>query len=298
MFASMKPAAVAAGLVIAASAPASALNISVAPALPNEDSLRVASFGTFDIQLDLSGVSDPVQRQIFRDAESFWESQISGYRTQGIANDIPSLSIVANIAPDDGPGGTLGFAGPTTGFFNGSFLTPNAGEMSFDSADVANLVSNGSFGGVVAHEMAHVMGFGTLWSFDQSGTIYNDVLQGPSVDGLDTQYVGASGLAAYQSEYDVTETFVPVEEEGGSGTAGGHWDEQALFAFGGAAGVFQNPEIMTGFLNSPLYLSQTTRFSFQDLGYAITESPAVPLPGAGLLLASGIGMLVLRRRRG
>ena len=43
------------------------------------------------------------------------------------------------------------------------------------SADVAALVANNTFYGVVLHEMAHILGIGTLWTFNNNvnGTTYN-----------------------------------------------------------------------------------------------------------------------------
>ena len=55
----------------------------------------------------------------------------------------------------------LGQAGPTR-LRPGSFL-PASGVMSFDSADLARMESDGSLVRVIIHEMGHVLGFGTIW---------------------------------------------------------------------------------------------------------------------------------------
>jgi hypothetical protein len=71
----------------------------------------------------------------------------------------------------DGPGKVLGRAGAT--YIRGSGVTnPRTGQqywtaltgfMEFDKDDIAMLITNGSFDPVILHEMAHVLGVGTLW---------------------------------------------------------------------------------------------------------------------------------------
>ena len=83
--------------------------------------------------------------------------------------------------------------------------------MQFDSADVANLVAQGTFDDVIQHEMGHVLGLSaSLWN--QFGLITNT-----------TQYNGQSALAEYRTlANNPGLTFIPLEDAGGSGTAGQH----------------------------------------------------------------------------
>lgn len=37
--------------------------------------------------------------------------------------------------------------------------------MTFDSADVDNMISGGTWEQIIRHEMVHVLGFGTLWDY-------------------------------------------------------------------------------------------------------------------------------------
>jgi hypothetical protein len=52
-------------------------------------------------------------------------------------------------------------------------------------------------------------------------------------------------------------------------------------------------ELMTGWLNTPSYISETTVQSFVDIGFVA----AVPEPATLLSLASGALLLVLFKRR-
>ncbi len=53
---------------------------------------------------------------------------------------------------------------------------------------------------------------------------------------------------------------IPVEQDGGAGTAGSHWDEE----------TFGN-ELMTGYINEgENYFTAMSAASFEDIGYVIT----------------------------
>lgn len=256
--------------------------------------------GLFSIDVNFSAGMNNSYKPAFTAAAAFWESNITGYRL-----DSPSLqgvSISAAVEAKDGVGGVLGSAGPTSlspfpsVVLNGDtapsdVLFSTAGSMSFDSADVDNLITAGTWEQVIRHEMGHVLGFGTLWSLSSGTTTYNDVY----TDGSG-QYTGAAGLAAYQAEFNSSATYVPVELGGGAGTANGHWDEvdngAGLTGITDANGNDMRNELMTGWLNSPTFLSNTTLGQFSDLGYQV-----IPEPATVMLLAVFVGIAAFIRRR-
>src|SRR5690606_4901993 len=107
---------------------------------------------------------------------------------------------------------------------------------------------------VILHEMGHVLGLGT-----------NYLLIG-LVDGFpfDPHYTGRAGVAAHQELGG--DRYVPLEDQGGLGTAVGHWRES----------VFGN-ELMTGYLNQGSQpLSRLTVAALADLGYGVDLSAADP----------------------
>jgi Leishmanolysin len=247
-----------------------------------------AAQAAFDIRLNLDGVG-ATHRSYFEAAESFWEGVITGYQP-GIQLTGMTIRAVTTLGID-GAAGVLGSAGWTTAAQAGGYWLATGGEMKFDSADVATLVQSGRFGEVIQHEMAHVLGFGTLWT-------HNGVYQNGS-----GRFVGTAALAQYRSEFNQPGAlWVPVELGGGSGTANGHWDE----INGGAgttstvdrSGRDMRTELMTGWLNGPTFVSRTTLASFQDIGYAVNLS-AVPEPAALALWLLGLPLLagVATRRR-
>lgn len=238
-----------------------------------------ASAAVLDIQLtNLSGLST-TQLQVFEDAEDFWETHITGYQ-DGL--NINAVVIDASGTGIDGVGGILGQAGPTAGFFQTAtsgqeFALTTNGIMQFDTADLFNLEVAGTLFDVILHEMAHVLGFGTLWEL-------NGLYDGEAAPG---QYTGQKALAVYNEEFSQNAAFIPVELDGGPGTIDAHWDETWA---GGSS------DIMTGFLEGPTTISDTTLASFEDLGFTTTLS-AVPLPAPFWLAMFGYGALMVTNRR-
>ena len=258
--------------------------------------------GLFTIDLAFDDGMDDGYKSAFANAATFWESKIIDYRSP--ANwGMNGIIINATVAYIDGQYGVLGSAGPDyvsygTAVLDGdsaasSVCYSTEGSMTFDSADVDMMIGDGSWEGVIRHEMAHVIGFGTLWGLNLlgDGTIYNDFY----VDGSG-QYTGTAGLAAYQAEFDPDATFVPVELGGGAGTADGHWNEvdngAALTGIMTASGDDMRNELMTGWLNAPTFLSNTTLGQFYDLGYTV-----IPEPSPGMMIALVCaGAFWIRRR--
>lgn len=249
--------------------------------------------GVFDIAVNFTSAPTASQQAAFDSAEAFWEANVFGYRTPFLGNNVPQLTIDASFPEIDGSGGILGRAGATSVTTDGSagsgFMVSNTGIMEFDNSDADDLEASGVLDDVILHEMAHVMGFSDFfWDFvgatDGSGT--------------DRTYAGALGLATYQNEFEAGATFVPVEEGFGSGTAFAHWDE-VLFNNHGAER--SNPELMTGFLTVPNFISETTLAAFSDIGYATEVTnpiTPVPLPGSGFLLIAALTGCLMARRGG
>ncbi|MDJ0774078.1 MAG: pre-peptidase C-terminal domain-containing protein [Mastigocoleus sp. MO_167.B18] len=232
----------------------------------------------FDIEVNFIDDSlTSTQQAVFENAASRWE--------QIITADIPDLVVpgfgfVDDVVIDasapfiDGPGGILGQAGPTV-LRSDSFL-PARGIMQFDLDDLSSLEQTGSLEDVILHEMAHVLGFGTIWQ-------ELDLLTG--IGSPDPSFLGQQATNEYNNIFTLNESTVPVEAEFGPGTALSHWDEE----------VFVN-ELMTGFLNigeNPL--SRITAASMTDLGYEVNVDAAdiyTPPTMANLQQADTLGRLV------
>lgn len=162
------------------------------------------------------------------------------YGGKGGPKTIDDILITAELGNIDGLYGILGQAGPTSVRTNGSL--PVTATMKFDIMDV-NAMGLAVFEDVVLHEMSHSLGFGSIW--DRLGLVTNG------------QFTGANAVDEYHALGGTG--FIPVEQDGGSGTAGSHWDEETF-----------NNELMTGYINDGTnYFSQMSAAAFEDLGYMI-----------------------------
>ena len=232
----------------------------------------------------------------FASAAATWQNLLQGYqnglltvKTQGssgtVGQVLSTVVIQASVFNIDGVGGVLGQAGPTEIAIDASnFVLATDGEMSFDTDDVATLASTGGLADAVLHEMAHVLGLGTLWT--SNGVYANG----------SGQYTGVNALTAYRTEFSQPgAAFVPVELGGGQGTADGHWNEvdngAGLTGITDALGRDLRNELMTGWLNSPSFISHMTVMSFRDIGFAVPEPSA-------MLSVAVIGCVALLGRRG
>src|SRR5689334_17642885 len=124
----------------------------------------------FPITLRFRGGLSPSQQAIFTAAAERWQRVIvkpltrtrlpDGTITAGIVISAQGVSI-------DGPSGILGQAGPTLlrpPTDGAAAFLPCQGVMSFDSADLLKMEQSGTLLDVISHEIAHVLGIGTVWS--------------------------------------------------------------------------------------------------------------------------------------
>ncbi len=231
---------------------------------------------TYTIEIQYLTAATPAQEEAFTEARLRWESVIFGDVEDGLLQtsagdcgaDSPAVDriiddvlILVSLEPIDGPGGVLAGAGPCYIRDPGDLTI--LGTMFFDTDDLAMLEADGFLTDVVRHEMGHVLGFGTLWSFQ--GLLAGASL--PPDNGTDPHFTGNQGREAFELTGGATYTAglkVPVENTGGEGTADSHWRES----------VFDN-ELMTGFIGAGVNpLSIVTLASLADQGYLVNLAGA------------------------
>ena len=132
----------------------------------------------------------------------------------------------------------------------------NTSSYLYDYYDITSLT---------VHEIAHVLGFGTLRYNDYG--VPNDVPapwnQHGTGDIIDYygDYVGEHALAAYSDYLGFTADYIPVEQSYGPGSAYVHWDEQ----------YFEWDIMSYAQTGGPQELSTITIESLKDIGYEIVD---------------------------
>ncbi|MGB0438537.1 MAG: pre-peptidase C-terminal domain-containing protein [Paracoccaceae bacterium] len=230
------------------------------------DQGSVAPDTGFDITLDYSG--DAAYRAAFDTAIAELETFIIGDLPDvtlsgfGLVDDI---LITASVTEIDGVGNVLGNGAVRSFDLSGATPRVTLGEVFFDSADLQALADNGTLVEVIQHEMLHAMGMGSFW--DVAGLANS------------TGYIGASGLAEYNTLTGAGAAFVPLHVPSGR-TVGNHWHED----------VFDR-ELMTNVVEttSGMPISRVTLGALQDLGYTVdfgrAEAVTITPGGVDLLVA-------------
>lgn len=273
----------------------------------------------FSVTFTAQALSDlsAAEQALFTNGVNFWDDIITGYRDGVTRNWTLNVDTYSEAA--EGGGVSLGFAGPSGvvlsnvvpgsglgGTWPNRFILSSGGDASFNVHPDAGALSEL----VIRHEIGHALGIGTLW---EDNEVYNDGISSNSnrtlSGGTPGQYTGAAALAAYQTEFDGSATYIPIELDGGAGTRHGHWNEVTdNFAVENSPGFDSDPgdggpaptdslgrslddELMTGVLSGTAYLSDTTIMSLYDIGYTVVPEPSTLYP---LAIA---GLLVMRRRR-
>lgn len=242
----------------------------------------VAAAFLIDIRFLTSMTAD--ERDAFVAAARRWMSIITSHLTavpvilpagacstlQPAMNEtVTDVVIFAAVTPIDGVGNVLGSASPCA-TRSGSDLTI-VGTMQFDSADLPSLVASNQIVAVITHEMAHVLGFGTIWSALGLTS---------GLGSSDPRFTGAEAVSIwppFSTVLGFSGTTPPLENIGGAGTAGSHWRETVF-----------HTELMTGYIEAPgvfMPLSRMTIATFKDLGYQVDYSKADLF--VGNLMAAG-----------
>jgi hypothetical protein len=177
---------------------------------------------------------------------------------------VDDLTVLVTVGHVDGPGGVVAQANPC--FLREDGLLPLMGQLRLDASDLEALEAVGLLEDVVAHEIGHVLGVGSLWELFE-------LLRLPSLPdnpGADTHFDGPEAIQAFDrvGGEDYAGARVPVENElAGEGTRDRHWRQSAM-----------GHELLTGLLDpaGPNPLSRVSVASLGDLGYEVDLDAAEP----------------------
>jgi len=246
------------------------------------------------------------QKSIVQDALDKWSQVV-------LADRFITVNVEWAHPDDRGPGAML--ANATVNSIDFDRGLPEEITVKFDPEDLSSynssglnldttLMSNGKslMYYVALHEIAHGLGIGVLWNhttgdptidasrqlvYGNNGLIpYNNNLSTNDLVNLNPVYTGAYGVAAYkevllesgwpQSEVDNINS-IPVEDEGGQGTASVHLEETYYGRWINSQALpGLEAEISTGYLQSSTVnpLSKITVGLLKDLGWYVDSSQA------------------------
>ncbi len=187
---------------------------------------------------------------------------------------VDDVIIYASVIPIDGIGQVLGSAGPCLTRTTGGL--PALGTMRFDSADLTDLANRGRLADVIAHEMLHAVGIGTLWTARglladrDSATVR---VTGPLATAACTNDLGGAAvcLGSVPAENCLN---LAASLACGSGTRNTHWKESTFMT-----------ELMTGYFGTTNLLSKMTIQGLADLGYSVNTLAADPYTVPSSLMA-------------
>jgi hypothetical protein len=231
----------------------------------------------FNITLAFGPEVSPYYKRVFRDAAERWENVIAaditdtpvtkaanacGRGDPALNNEvIDDVLIYVTVLPIDGVGKTLAQGGPC---FTRNANSPTAfGTFFIDKSDADFPYGITNFDGVIQHEIGHVLGIGTLWPQKKVVNFTQDT-SNKGQCGSAARYVGRQSVKVWNELLGGSGN-VPVEDDGGVGTACAHWEES----------VFDS-ELMTGFIEKVgnLPLTQLTIASLADIGYTVNFNAA------------------------
>ncbi|MBT7729788.1 MAG: hypothetical protein HN703_12975 [Planctomycetaceae bacterium] len=196
-------------------------------------------------------------------AANLWQSVITENLpevTSGIFGTIDDIQINVQLGllsgDSDGDGNTLAQGQPLL-FRTDSTGLPYLAQIGVDEADI----SNPALSTIMAHEIGHCLGFPTSRGWE------NNVI--PLGSDAPTNFTGPKAVEQYNLLFGTAAVAagVPIEQDGGDGTAFAHWDDA----------TFGN-ELMTGTLDftSTNPLSVITVGAFDDMGYGVNYDAAQP----------------------
>ena len=261
------------------------------------------STSQYNIELRYITAPAAAYQNAFTAAKNRWESVISGdvpfvqllsqanlscggvTIAPALDETVDDIIIYVDLQPIDGEGNIIGSAGPC--YVRSTTGLPLLGGMKFDTDDLAYLNTHGLLDETIVHEMGHVLGFGTLWSYSAIDLLRDpsDTADGGTL-GADTHFIGVGALGAFDDVGGAgyAGAKVPVENDNaeyGSGSLDSHWRESVF-----------GTELMTPTLNAGQgidnLVSKVTVASLGDLGYTVNlaAADAYVLPGSAAVAAA------------
>ena len=245
----------------------------------------------YRIKVNLTGEFSFEDQEIVNDVVNKWKSIIYGPLIPYLQNEME-----CNISFQTLDENILGQARPTSYITINDKYLPVAGEVTLNTINWNRQKAQSKKDGktnayyTLLHEFGHVLGIGTMWKHPTTGQPLGHLLDVNVKNTVDyygtpydvyTKYIGQHALAKYRLNLsDVTLSAIPIEDDGGLGTAGGHLEEGTETTGGvryydGHVHPGLDRELMTGISesdNEPEIMSTITAGFLHDIGFIVKYS--------------------------
>ena len=249
------------------------------------DDIFIVKFGYFD-------TNNVFQEYTNQDRDTYVSHEYQVKVNNAVARWKEVLSYLPdNIDPvilnidfkNDGANGTLGASWidtyQTTNTYKFGFTFPFEGTFQLNTYYHVSYYT-------ILHEIGHILGIGTLWHLTDGPLRY------VGENTTNYYYQGENALREYKRYYEIKGGdpddiyYIPIEDDGGAGTAGGHAEEGELVDNNGNhistnERMIDNTihpglgsELMTGWSNGGNELSRITIGFLQDIGWNVDYSKA------------------------
>lgn len=261
----------------------------VLPVFAGQENKPATSDNGFQITIVFDDTVPSTTQEMARLASARWEAVIRG--------DLPDVELGSGIIVDDllievvvkelryGLLGVAGFTdirvGATSEPANGD---PTGGGLPYRGKVILNsrYIDSGDIGHVIAHEIGHVLGFGTLWQNDV-GT-FSGLIEGIGTDN--PVFIGENAVREFNHLFQNSDQSVPLSSRSRTvpqnydGRYGTHWQDTVFNTRNGASELMTSSFPLNQNTGTPsdVFLSRVTVGALEDLGYSVNYAAAESFP--------------------